>query len=493
MNGTLPDLLRAQAARNPHGPALYQKRRGIWVGRTWAQYVADVQAFAGFLGTSGFGPGSRLLLIGEASAEWLIADAAALWLGGVSVTPYPDAPPAELAAMIGQSAFDAVVVDGMDLARAVQAATGIDPRGYILLRPEAGAVGDTFDGALKAGRTAPAQATDGLACVAFTPGAGGYCRAAGIEHATLIAKAEALARAIGLGDDDLHLLAQAPPAHVAERVATTTMHLRHGGTLFFPERVDTVGADIAEARPRQLTALPWQVDALHRALTARLPAGRRIEAPGWLARRAVRRHIGLSSVTRLLVHGGNATADAERFFQSLGLDIVTGYGVTEGAGWSLVRRPGQGWTALAGSAATDIAGELVLEEGGRRLATGDRAAAGGPAGRLDASEVEARLQSSPLIARAIVIDGIAAIEADARAAGAWATAQGHGYTTYRSLVMLPAVAGLLRAEAAQRAGTTLDGLVVLTEPLARDDGTLTASATIRRTAVAALIHAREGA
>ncbi|MFM9616188.1 hypothetical protein ACKI18_47180, partial [Streptomyces niveiscabiei] len=95
------------------------------------------------------------------------------------------------------------------------------------------------------------------------------------------------------------------------------------------------------------------------------------------------------------------------------------------------------------------------------IATGDRAAAGGPAGRLEASEIEMRLQASPLIARAIVVAGIVVSEADARATGAWANAQGHGYTTYRSLVTLPAVAGMLRAEAAGRAGTALGDMVVL--------------------------------
>jgi long-subunit acyl-CoA synthetase (AMP-forming) len=493
VNATLADLLRAQAARKPDGPALYQKRRGIWVGRTWAQYAADVQAFAGSLSASGFGPGSRLLLIGEASAEWLIAEAAAHWLGGATVTPYPDAPAAELADMIGQSAFDAVVVDGMDLARAVHLATGADPAGFVLLRPEAGAVGDTFDAALRAGRAAPARSSPGLATIVFTPGAGGRCRPIALDHATLITKAEALAAALKLGDDDLRALAQVPPAHVAERIATATLHLRHGGTLFFPERVDTVGGDIEEAKPAQLSALPWQVDGLHRALVARLPAGAQAATTGWFARRALRRHLGLSSVRRLVIHGGAASAEAERFFHQLDLDVVTGYGITEGAGWSLVRHAGQAWTPLAGSAATDIGGELVLEEGGRRLATGDRAAQGGPAGRLDASEIETRLQASPLIARAVIVGGIAAIEADARAAGAWATAQGHGYTTYRSLVTLPAVADRLRAEAAERAGIALGGLVVLAEPLARADGTLTASATIRRDAVAALIHAHERA
>ncbi len=491
---TLPDLLRVQAGRNPDRPALYQKRRGVWIERSWARYAADVQAFAGFLSARGFGAGSRLLLIGEASAEWLIADAAAHWLGGATVTPYPDAPAAELADMIGQSAFDAVVVDGMDQARAVHAATGVDPAAFVLLRPEAGAVGHKFDDLL-AGPRAPVTAVGAadLATVTFTPGAGGRPRAVGLPHAALVAKAEALARAQGLAEDALHALAQVPPAHVAERIATATLHLRHGGTLFFPERVDTVGADIDEARPRHLTALPWQVDGLHRALIARLPAGAQAAPSGWLARRALRRHLGLSSVDRLLVHGGSASPAAEAFFHALEIDVITGYGVTEAAGWSLIRRSGQGWTPLAGSAVAEVAGELVLEEGGRRFATGDRAAAGGPAGRLDASEVEARLQASPLIARAIVIGEVAAIEADARAAGAWANAQGHAYTTYRSLVTLPAVAAMLRDEAGRHAGTALARLIVLAEPLARADGTLTASATIRRDAVAALIQAHEGA
>ncbi|MFO5234643.1 hypothetical protein RCL33_24655, partial [Salmonella enterica subsp. enterica serovar 1,4,[5],12:i:-] len=86
----------------------------------------------------------------------------------------------------------------------------------------------------------------------------------------------------------------------------------HGGTLFFPERVDTVGADIEEARPRQLTALPWQVDVLYQALAGRVPAGRSLAPSGWLARRALRRHLGLSSLRRLVIHGGQASAAAEQ-------------------------------------------------------------------------------------------------------------------------------------------------------------------------------------
>jgi len=493
VTASLSDLLRAQATRKPGAPALYQKRRGVWIGRSWSRYAADVQAVAGYLAGIGFGPGSRLLLIGEASAEWLIAEAAAHWLGGATVTPYPDAPAGELADMIGQSGFDAVVVDGMDLARAVQAATGAEPAGFVLIRPEAGAVGTPFEATLAAAPAATPGTAGGLACIAFTPGAGGRSRAVPIDHATLVAKAEALATTFKLGDDALHALAQVPPAHLAERIATATLHLRHGGTLFFPERVDTVGADIEEARPRQLTALPWQVDMLYHALSGRVPAGGSLDPSGWFARRALRRHLGLSSVRRLVVHGGQASAAAEQFFHRLDIEIVTGYGVTEAAGWSLVRRPGQQWTPLAGTKSVERDGELVLEEGGRVIATGDRAEAGGPAGRLEASEIEARLQASPLIARAIVVGGIVAIEADARTTGAWANAQGHGYTTYRSLVTLPAVAEMLRAEAAGRAGAALGSMVVLAEPLARADGTLTASATIRRDAVAALIRAHERA
>lgn len=493
MTATLAALLLGQATRKPGAPAFYQKRRGVWIGRSWSRYAADVQSFAGYLAGIGFGPGSRLLLIGEASAEWLIAEAAAHWLGGATVTPYPDAPAGELADMIGQSDFDAVVVDGMDLARAVQAATGADPAGFVLIRPEAGAVGTPFEATLATAPAAAPQPGGGLACIAFTPGAGGRSRAAPVDHAALITKAEALAAALQLGDDALHALVQVPPAHLAERIATATLHLRHGGTLFFPERVDTVGVDIEEAQPRQLTALPWQVDALYQSLAGRVPGGGSLDPSGWFARRALRRHLGLSSVRRLVIHGGQASAAAEQFFDRLDIEIVTGYGVTEAAGWSLVRRPGQPWMPLAGTKAIETGGELVLEEGGRMIRTGDRAAAGGPAGRLEASEIEMRLQASPLIARAIVVGGIVAIEADARATGAWANAQGHGYTTYRSLVTLPAVAEMLRAEAAGRAGAALGSMVVLAEPLARADGTLTASATIRRDAVAALIRAHERA
>ncbi|MFX9246875.1 hypothetical protein ABTN73_20670, partial [Acinetobacter baumannii] len=76
----------------------------------------------------------------------------------------------------------------------------------------------------------------------------------------------------------------------------------------------------------------WQVDVLYQALAGRVPAGRSLAPSGWLARRALRRHLGLSSLRRLVIHGGQASAAAEQFFHRLEIEIVTGYGVTETAG-----------------------------------------------------------------------------------------------------------------------------------------------------------------
>ncbi len=517
---TLPGLLCRRAAQEAAAPAFRQKRRGVWRSRDWAAVLGDVRALAADLAAHGFAAGDRLLLVGEASVEWLIAELAAQWLGGASVTPYPDAPAAELAEAIAQAPARFVAVDDAALAQAVGAVGGADPVWRVLLRPAGG------DGSLPAalargaagsGVAAPACHSATIATIAFTPGAGGCSRAVPLSHGELIDKAAVLADALGIGEAGLHSFCQVPPAHIAARVLGPGIHLLHGGVLFFAERIDTVGVDLAEAQPRMVAALPWQWHSLHRGIAERLAAGsalagrlfarrlagRRDAASELLVARPLRRHLGLSRTRLAVVHGGDLAPATERFLAALRLGPVVGYGLTQTAGWSLLRRGG-GWAALPGTTAhVSPQGELLLDTDGRRLATGDAATPGaappGPAGPQPAADddpaavaLARRLTDSPFIGRAVVTRrGVAVIEVDAGAVGAWARRHGHAYTTYHSLVTLAAVEALIGAEvariAAAPAGVAVSRCRILPAPLTRAGWMLTATGSLRRPALERLI------
>lgn len=369
---TLHALLAARARQWPDRLALQEKRRGVWTGWSWAELARCVQSFAWALHARGFATGDRLIVMGEASVAWIVADLAAQSLGGASVTPSPDMPNEDLAVALRDAGARFAAVDGVEAASRVAAVTSLDPAGFFLLRPEAGALGDSVLAVAERGRTLPdGVARDPLetATVAFGRDDTGRLSLATLSHDAILRKASALIERLALGDS-AHALVQVPLACPAERVSALAVLLA-GGRLSFPERADTVGVDLGEARPNLLSALPWQWRDLRRDVEKRLQGAPRAVLAVWARRMkggggfsgkllaaSLRRRLGLASVTHALAQGGALEPEDMAFLGALGLDLIESDGPEADCGWSRLRRTGGAWTELGGAA-------RALEDAGR--------------------------------------------------------------------------------------------------------------------------------
>src|SRR5688572_5313671 len=91
-SATLPKTIvhrfHEQAGRLEHRPALWTKRRGSYVPISWREYATRVRHFACGLLSLGFPAGARLCIMGFNREEWLVADLAAMAVGGVPVGIY---------------------------------------------------------------------------------------------------------------------------------------------------------------------------------------------------------------------------------------------------------------------------------------------------------------------------------------------------------------------------------------------------------------------
>jgi long-subunit acyl-CoA synthetase (AMP-forming) len=225
-----------------------------------------------------------------------------------------------------------------------------------------------------------------------------------------------------------------------------------------------------------------------------------------LMRRSLRRHLGLHKVEKLVCHGGSPRPETERLFAALHLSIITSYGITELCGWSFVKEGTGSWTTLPGQGyqlAGD--GELLLSLGQSLSATGDIASdAGGqvqllgrktgprnPEGTL-AQRIERDIALCRYVSHAAVwrrgLGWDVVVSLDPQATGDWARRQGHSYTSFRTLAEHSAVQEFVRSQVAAivdaHAGRGASTQVhILNEPLRRDDGTLTATGSLRRTAI----------
>jgi len=505
--GTSTALLRELSEKSDAKIAAFQKRRGLWQPFTWGRLVRDVGSVAAALTRRGVGHGDRVLLIGEASIEWLIADFAIQWSGGASVTPYPDGPSAELAECLAQVKTCFAFVDGEETARSVARMTELPEDRIIALRSEPGArrvsLSDLMDEA--AYPPSDASCSDEPATVCFTAGSGGSCRASILTHRTLMDRAQVIASGLqpigGMGH-----LRQVPPAHVAERVVATASMLLLGGVAYFPERVDTIDVDMREVSADTLSALPWQWERLRLGLEARIENGSawgrsalsKLNDGGasglpTLLAFSIRRSLGLGQTRMAISHGAALDERTGRLLRALGLTTIEGYGVTELGGWSLMRLDGGAWRGLGDHRSIrNEDGELAIANGHGVLRTGDRADEfGAPAGRMaDAAieRLESHLAAMPMIHRAVASAQAAVLEIDHAKVRSWALAQGLPASTFRSLAALPELRALLSQQFQSQSPESPkipEHRVLAPDPFNRADGLLTATGTVRRDAVLA--------
>ena len=268
---------------------------------------------------------------------------------------------------------------------------------------------------------------------------------------------------------------------------------------------------------------------------ARWSLGERLRygAAYWLALRALQNFIGLRRARVALTGAASIPTEVVRFFRTLGVPLVEVYGLTESTGMVTGQRRDdvrlgsvgpptlgvdyrigeQGELQLHGdmvfagyyknpeaTASTVQGGWLhtgdvvVVEHGHIRIV--DRLkdimiTAGGK--NLTPSEIENTMKASPFIKECIVIaEGrkfvSALIQIDYETVGKWAEARRLAFTHFRSLVELPEVQGLIRAEidqSNQRLAQVaqIKNFHLLTKELDHDDGEVTATMKVRRSSI----------
>lgn len=181
---------------------------------------------------------------------------------------------------------------------------------------------------------APEISPDRTAVILYTSGTTGRSKGAMLSHGNIVSNIQSTAELFQL-DANTHTLSFLPINHVFEQVCGILLPLSLGGCVSFAESLKKLGENLTEVKPTCFLGVPAlyriffdrimkgiQGNALSRILFA-LPFTRPLVAA------KVRNSFGHNT---LFVSGG-AALDPEiaRGFQSLGLKLVQGYGITETA------------------------------------------------------------------------------------------------------------------------------------------------------------------
>jgi long-chain acyl-CoA synthetase len=360
---TLPKLLRRNAETMATRPAMRERRRGIWQTVTWAEYDAQVRAFAGGLAARGFRRGDRLAVLGDNRPQLYWALLAAQALGGVGVPVWPDADPVWLASVLRQAAVSVVVAEDDDQLEKLLSVRHDLPDVTLIVTLGPGhadlPLPRSFDAIKDAGRHANIDVAAEIArgrpedpaLLCYATSRTGQPRGVVLAHANLIGAAEALIAAEDFRPTD-NCLCFLPMAWIGDALYSTTLGLLVGFTCNCPEDPETARRDLRELGPTILLAPPRVWESLLTEIDTKAmqatPLKRRLfdyfrrraesESPShrWLGELLIygslRDQIGLGRIRWAHVGGGVLAPNARRLWRGFGVNLKQTYGPTELSG-----------------------------------------------------------------------------------------------------------------------------------------------------------------
>ena len=375
-----------QAEALADAPFMWSKHGGAYRPQSWRAVAGEVSALSRGLRAAGVGPGDRVALVSENRPNWVVADLAIMAAGAVTVPAYVTNTTDDHHYILSHSGASAAIVSTGALARRLlpAAAKAPDLRFVVAMEPPDGGGGHGVEVAawtdvMARGReqdddvAGKAAAIDrgALACIIYTSGTGGRPKGVMLSHAAIqcnVWGAYDLLSVLGLENEVF--LSFLPLSHSYEHTAGLYLPIAIGAQIYHAEGVETLTANLVEARPTIMTCVPRLYETMRgrilagvkrsgglkaRLFGAALALGRkRYEAPGSLSfgerivdrlverlvRDKVRARFG-GRLKALVSGGGPLNYDVGLFFVALGLPVLQGYGQTEAAPVVSCNRPGK--------------------------------------------------------------------------------------------------------------------------------------------------------
>jgi long-chain acyl-CoA synthetase len=404
---SLPAMFFATAARRGDRPFLWAKKDRHYRPVSWTEAARTVNRLARGLVALGIMPGDRIVLAAENRPEWALADLAIMAAGAISVPAYTTNTIDDHRHILSDSGARAVITSHPPLAERAAAAAAQIPSVTAVIAMEGAddkmldwgsvlARGDTTHDDI-AERVA-ALGPDDIACLIYTSGTGGLPKGVVITHRNIIANchgAYRLLEMLGLGDEVF--LSFLPLSHSYEHTAGLMFPISIGAEIYFAEGADTLAANLLEAKPTIMTAVPRLYETMYqrirrgmerekglkrrlfekavangrkRLADERLGLGERAIEP--LLERLVREKVRARFGGRLkaMVSGGAPlNPEIGSFFVALGVQLLQGYGQTEAAPVIACNPPGRIKIDSVGPALTGV--QIKIAEDGEILVAGD--------------------------------------------------------------------------------------------------------------------------
>ena len=380
---TLPKALIAMTLKQPDRIALRMKDFGIWHDITWTQYLERVKQVTMGLHALGVRRGDHVAIIGENKPEWLYSALGAMSTGATFVGVYTTNPAAECEYVVGHSESVVYICEDeeqFDKALVFRSRTPHLKKMVVWdmegLRHFDDPMLMSFDDLLALGEerlkenpalfdelVAQGRGED-IGGIIYTSGTTGPPKGAMLSHEGYLWVGQASNSVTKMTRED-ETISFLPLNHVYEQIFDMMAHLTAGHIVNFTENTDTVMGDMQDVSPTLFHAVPriWEKyyssivlkmddatwfkktcykiavkigTAYNTTKLSRKKMPLQLSLAYWIAYfvvfRKLKKRLGFDRVRLGFSGAAPISHNILKFFQSIGIPIREGYGMTETTG-----------------------------------------------------------------------------------------------------------------------------------------------------------------
>ena len=389
---TAPQVFRQAVQRYGDRVAMRKKEDGLWHDISWNEYYTVAKYVGSAVISMGLKKGDCVSIIGDNCPEWVIIDLGIQCTGGVAVGVYSTNawPQVEYVIQNSESKFFFVENEEQldkwlhfrDNVASLKKVIVWDLEGLRHFEdPMVMAYGDLLDLGRKIVEKDPnlfekrmAEVTpEDLSVLVYTSGTTGPPKGAMLTHRSVTWMGQAITKDDPVYDTD-EVMSFLPLCHMFERLFSVFVHITHGYTLNFVESLDTLTDNMREISPTVGYAVPriWEkyLSAIYINMSdatwfkrlvfgITLKIGRKratltmnfkpvpfylkilYQLAYFAVFRKLKERLGFDRLRVAYSGAAPISPDVLHFFQSIGVNLIEGYGQTEGTGVTCASRIGK--------------------------------------------------------------------------------------------------------------------------------------------------------
>ncbi len=331
---------------NPNDIFLRQPFAGQWKTWTFQQVGEETRKIAAGVRALNLSEKSNIAILSKNCAHWIMADLAIMMSGHISVPLYATLTAPSIRQILEHSGSKAIILGKLDDYASQK--DGI-PNDIVRIGIELYGLTENQSWEKMLANEKPLSqlatwSADDLMSIMYTSGTTGHPK--GVMHT--VGNFDSSKIAMDELGVPIHpkLFSYLPMSHIAERVAIEMCGIYRGGEFSFAESLETFPKNLSETQPHVFFAVPRIWAKFREKILEKMPQGKlslflSIPILNSIVKKSIRKKLGLSRAIYALSGAAPISVDLLKWFESIGITIFQGIGMTEDCIYSHCNRIGR--------------------------------------------------------------------------------------------------------------------------------------------------------